>query len=216
MHWSHVFFDLDGTLTDSAEGILNSVAYALAHFDLSFSRKELLPFIGPPLRHSFAPLLGYDMLQVEVAVSKYREYFSNRGIFENRLYPGITEMLRACTQAGLVLCLATSKPEPFAIRILEHFEISHFFSVIAGAELHGPRNEKVDVLRYAYALAGQPSFDSCLMVGDRKYDVQGAHAVGMSCCAVLFGYGSHEELHEAGAEIICSSTEELQRLLLQI
>ena len=215
MRINHVFFDLDGTLTDSAEGILNSVVHALAYFNLQLPREALISFIGPPLKDSFAPLLNNDQKMVETAIAKYREYFSRRGIFENRLYPGVAHMLQACSNTGLVLCLATSKPEPFALRILEYFNIRHLFSVAAGAELHGLRSDKAAVLRYAHALAGYPQQSACLMIGDRKHDVEGAHAVGMACCGVLYGYGSQEELTEAGAESICATVEELQEFLLQ-
>lgn len=215
MRINHVFFDLDGTLTDSAEGILNSVVHALDYFNLQLPQEELISFIGPPLKDSFAPLFNNDQKMVETAIAKYREYFSHRGIFENRLYPGVTHMLQACSNAGLVLCLATSKPEPFALRILEYFKIRHFFQVAAGAELYGARSDKTAVLYYAHALAGHPQQAACLMVGDRKHDVEGAHAVGMPCCGVLYGYGSQEELIAAGVESMCATVEELQEFLLQ-
>ena len=215
MRFSHAFFDLDGTLTDSADGILNSVSHALSYFGLSIPREELLYFIGPPLSDSFLPLLNYDMQLARDAVAKYREYFSITGIYENRVYDGIGEMLRAVSQAGLSLCLATSKPESFALRIMRHFRLEGFFSVMAGADLHGPRHDKADVLRYAYTLAGTPPLSRCLMVGDRQHDVEGARAVGMLCCGVLYGYGSEKELELAGADFLAHTVAEVQNLLLQ-
>ena len=215
MRFSHVFFDLDGTLTDSAEGILNSVDYALAHFGIAMQREKLLSFIGPPLLQSFLPLLGNDMNMARAAVAKYREYFSETGIYENRVYDGIDAMLRAASEAGLLLCLATSKPEPFALRIMRHFRLEAFFTVMAGAELQGPRNDKADVLRHAHALAGRPAPACCLMVGDRKHDVEGAKSLGMPCCGVLYGYGSEEELRLAGADFLAHSVADVQHLLLQ-
>jgi len=214
MRFSHAFFDLDGTLTDSADGILNSVSHALSYFGLSIPREELLHFIGPPLLESFLPLLDHDIHLAHDAVSKYREYFSSTGIYENRVYDGIAEMLRAVSQAGLSLCLATSKPEPFALRIMRHFRLEEFFTVMAGADLHGPRHDKVDVLRHAHTLAGTPPLSRCLMVGDRKHDVEGARAVGMLCCGVLYGYGSKEELELAGADFLARTVAEVQSLLL--
>ena len=186
----YLFFDLDGTVTDSKTGIIRSVQHALAHFNVSRADNDLLHFIGPPLRDSFGKIFDGDTTKAELAVQKYREYYSVTGIFENALYDGIGDLLTELRSAGRVLSLATSKPEPFALRILEHFGIADLFDHVAGAELNGPRNSKSSVLRHACGLCGVEDMQQCLMVGDRKYDVLGAHAVGMPCAGVLYGYGS--------------------------
>lgn len=210
----HVFFDLDGTVTDSKTGILNSVRHALEQFHISRTDAELLPFIGPPLRDSFSTLFPGDSARTAQAVAAYREYYQVRGMFENALYGGIADLLRDLRAAGRVVCLATSKPEPYALRILEHFGIAGLFDHVAGAELHGPRNSKEAVLRHACGLCRVRDMARCCMVGDRKYDVLGAHAVGMACVGVLYGYGSREELESAGVDVLCRDMAELRALLL--
>ena len=210
----YLFFDLDGTVTDSKTGIIRSVQHALAHFNVIRADDDLLYFIGPPLRDSFGKIFEGDTAKAELAVQKYREYYTVTGIFENALYEGIADLLADLRGAGRVLSLATSKPEPFALRILEHFGIASLFDHVAGAELTGPRNSKSSVLRHACGLCGVADMQQCLMVGDRKYDVLGAHAVGMPCAGVLYGYGSRSELEEAGAECLCDDVPALRQLLL--
>ncbi|GKG92495.1 phosphoglycolate phosphatase [Desulfovibrionaceae bacterium] len=214
MTYTDIFFDLDGTLTDSKPGIIRSVEHALDFFHIHVPPEQLIPFIGPPLHDSFAPFFDNDTARVDLAIQKYREYYSVKGIFENSLYDGITDLLRGLQALGRRLCVATSKPEPFARRVLEHFRIDGFFSFVAGAELHGPRNNKTEVLRYACTQLGIEDMSPCLMVGDRKYDVRGAHNVGMACAGVLYGYGPREELTEARAEYLCASVDDLEKLLL--
>ncbi|CAK7040039.1 MAG: 5'-nucleotidase [Desulfovibrio sp.] len=213
MNFNPVFFDLDGTITDSEVGIINSVQYALKHFGVSMTRESLIPFIGPPLRDSFSKLFPDDQEKVEGVIRKYREYYTDQGIFENRLYDGIFELLHTLAAEGRTLALATSKPEPFALRIVEHFDIAQCFTCVAGAEFNGPRNNKTAVLRYACERLGVTPSASCLMIGDRKYDVAGAHAVGMPCAAVLYGYGSEAELKAAEADWLCPDVPSLQALL---
>lgn len=208
------FFDLDGTLTDSAPGILNGVQRALAHFGLHPPRESLTSFIGPPLLESFAGYFPGEPDKARTALRIYREYYRERGMFENSVYAGIPELLADLTAAGRRVHLATAKPEPFARVIVEHFGLMPCFSVLAGAELDGPRHDKTDVLRHALRLAALPPEARPVMIGDRRHDVEGAHAVGMPCAGVLYGYGSREELTAAGAEHVCDSQEALRRLLL--
>lgn len=206
----HIFFDLDGTLTHSAPGILNSLRHAFAAFGPVPSGEALRSCIGPPLRESFARLLspGAD---VEKAVTLYRAYFSERGLFENSVYPGIPAMLqRLSAQARLYL--ATSKPEVFAVRIMDHFALSPFFSGLHGADLNGPRHDKADVLRHALSRHAVDPPDA-LMVGDRRHDVEGARAVGIPCVGVAYGYGGRAELEAAGAAAVVDDVPSLERLL---
>ena len=208
-------FDLDGTITDSQEGILNSVMYALDHFGISVRKDSLLFFIGPPLKQSFARYFPGDSERVALAVEKYREYFRRQGMFENKVYPGVPQMLERLLAQGHHIHLATSKPEVFARQILEHFGLSPCFSFVAGAELHGGRNDKVDVLRYALKETGADVAHS-LMVGDRLHDVVGGHAVDMKTVGVLYGYGSRQELESVHADYLCENVSDLQTTLLAL
>lgn len=210
----YLLFDLDGTLTDPGEGITNSVAHALRRSGLEPpAREALYPFIGPPLMDSFRRFYGFSDEQARRAVECYREYYRDRGIFENRLYSGIPELLAALRQAGCRLVLATSKPEAFAVQILEHFGIVEDFFLMAGAAMDESRTRKDEVIAYALRRAGAAP-EQCRMIGDREYDVLGAKAHGIPAIGVLYGYGSREELEHAGAAAIAASVQELRALLL--
>lgn len=212
--YSAVFFDLDGTLTDPKVGITRSVAYALNFYGIQEEPDRLIPFIGPPLTDSFMRFYGFSREKAVQAVDKYREYFTVTGIWENRLYPGVPELLDALRGRGIRLALATSKPEVFARQILEYFGIAGRFDVIRGSFLDGRRTRKAEVIRAAWdALkeqTGRPiPLEECLMVGDRLHDVEGAREVGMDSAGLSFGYGGEQELREAGATQIVPSLEAL-------
>lgn len=173
--YRHLLFDLDGTLTDPMEGITRSVQYALRHFGIEVSDlRELCPFIGPPFAESFRTFYGFDDRQTSEAVAVSREYFTEKGIFENRLYDGMDELLDTLASNGYTLCVATSKPRVFAERILDHFGIARYFSFVGGTGLDGSLPTKADVI--AHVLAGSNITDrgTALMIGDRKYDILGA------------------------------------------
>lgn len=209
-----VLFDLDGTLTDPALGITKSVAYALESFGIQTDDLgELYKFIGPPLKDSFMEYCGFNEEQALAGIEKYREYFRDTGIYENKLYPGIKEMLEKLKDNGIKVILATSKPKIFADIILEHFDIMKYFDLTCGCEMDGTRGKKGEVIRYALDTAGIGA-DSVVMVGDRKHDVIGAKEVGIMCIGVLFGYGGYEELKEAGADEIVETVGELENVLL--
>jgi phosphoglycolate phosphatase len=207
MSFDIVLFDLDGTLTDSEQGILNSFHYALNHFGIQAG--DLRPFLGPPLADSFGKI-GLAGDDIAVAIKKYREYFADKGIFENRVYDGIPEMLVHMKNTGKRLFVATSKAEPYAVRILEHFRLADHFEFIGGSEMNLTRADKAEVIRYVLEKAGNPDKNSAIMAGDRCYDVFGAKNAGISSVGVLYGYGSREELVEAGADYIAADTEELR------
>ena len=208
--YSYLFFDLDGTLTDPGEGITNSVAYALEKFGISVAdRAELYPFIGPPLIDSFMKLYGFSHEKAELAVSCYREYFSDRGIFENRLFDGIPDLLKRLTDAGKTLVVATSKPEPFARRIIEHFGLSEYFTLVAGASFDETRSEKWDVIEYAIKSLGLTDRKDIVMIGDRKHDIIGAKKTGLDSVGVLWGYGDRAELAAAGADHVVAEIQDL-------
>ena len=210
----YVFFDLDGTLTDPAEGITNSVAYALSRFGIpNCERSGLYKFIGPPLIDSFMKYYGFSKQKALKAVEYYREYFSAKGIFENTLYDGITDLLKCLKSADKKIVLATSKPDKFAKIILEHFKISEYFDFLAGATMNETRTQKDEVIAYALENLGINDTSSVIMIGDRKYDIEGAHKFGIPAVGVLYGYGSSEELLEAKADYTVSTVKELNDIL---
>ena len=199
-----ILFDLDGTLTDSAEGIVNSVVYALEHMGIPYESKESLRcFIGPPLQASFRNVFKLSEEQVQDAVRLFRTYFREKGIYENSVYKNVPEMLSALRNEGYTLAVATSKPEAFAKQILLRFDLAKYFRVIAGATMDG--TDKPTVIREALARLEVKPSPRVLMVGDREHDVLGAKEVGIRSLGVLYGYGSEKELSEAGAEYIAST-----------
>jgi phosphoglycolate phosphatase len=200
-----IFFDLDGTLTDPKPGITRSIQYALQKLNHPAipTEDELTWCIGPPLRASFVKILGAED-QAHRAVSLYRERFSDIGLFENRVYDGIAEVLTTLSQSGQRLFVATSKPHVFATRIVEHFGLRHHFEHVFGSELDGTRVDKSDLLGYALkTVAVNPA--KTLMIGDRSHDMVGAKNNGMQAIGVLYGYGSKDELLGAGASQICAT-----------
>lgn len=210
------FFDLDGTLTNPKLGITTCVAYALRDQGIIVDDLDsLTPFIGPPLIDGFQSITGLTYEQAQRATAKYRERFSTIGLFENQLYDGILPMLDALKQSGAQLFIATSKPEPYAIRIAQHFRFAPYFDEICGATLDGRINAKDAVIADALRRAGHPAPTRVLMIGDRKHDVIGAHQCGIDCVGVLFGFGSRTELDEAGADVILATVTDLKQYLLQ-
>jgi phosphoglycolate phosphatase len=199
-----IFFDLDGTLTDPKPGITRSIQYALQKLDLPVpSQDELTWCIGPPLRDSFVTILGGDS-RADLAVTLYRERFSDVGLYENAVYPDIELILGALKASHGRLFVATSKARVFAERIIEHFGLGSYFEHVFGAELDGTRVHKGDLLAYALENAGvNPS--RALMIGDRSHDMIGARKNSMDALGVLYGYGSRQELIEAGASHVCAS-----------
>ena len=209
-----ILFDLDGTLTDPGEGITNSVAYALKKYDIEVSdRSELYKFIGPPLKDSFMRYYSFSEEKAEQAIAYYREYFRDIGIFENRVYEGVEDMLRTLCDEGKKLVLATSKPEEFAVRILEHFDLKKYFNVVAGASMDSSRSKKGDVIAYAISLCEDFNKDTAVMIGDREHDVIGAKENSLKSIGVLYGYGDENELKTAGADYIVSSPADILNLI---
>ena len=209
-----ILFDLDGTLTDSGPGITNSVAYALKKWGIIENDvNKLKKFVGPPLDTSFAKYYGFSKEKCVQAIQYYREYYLTKGIDENRVYDGIEELLKWLRAAGRRAIVATSKPEPSAVHVLEYFHIDSYFDIIAGATMDGSRVEKSDVIRYALDRAGIRDLAGVVMVGDRENDIQGAKMNGLDSIGVLYGYGSREELVEAGAMQTAQTVEDLRRCI---
>lgn len=210
----HIIFDLDGTLTDPMIGITKSVQYALRRYGIEEpDLRKLTPFIGPPLTDSFQKYYSFSPAQAREAVLVYREYFTERGIFENEEIPGIREMLNGLRAAGKQLFVATSKPELFARRIIRHFQMEDYFLFVGGADMEETRVKKGDVIRYVME-EKKITAETAVMVGDREHDIIGAKENGLESIGVLLGYGSREELEEAGADQIAADAGELLKLLL--
>lgn len=213
MSWNTILFDLDGTVTDPKEGITKAAATALAHFGIQEDPDHLTKFIGPPLDESFPEFYGFTPEQTATAVEKFREYFSRQGWIENIPYPGMAELLRDLQAAGKQLIIATSKPEVFAVRILEHFGMARYFDHICGAPLDSQQGaRKAAVIRNALSYVEDHS--KVVMVGDRRHDIAGAHETGLPAIGVLFGYGDRAEHETAGAEYIAEDIPTLRALLL--
>lgn len=217
MEYQYLLFDLDGTITESEPGIVNSVRYALDKMGIPVEdHEDLKKFIGPPLVDSMKCFYGMSQEEAERAVAYYREYYAEKGIFENAVYDGFPQAAQRLKDAGKVLAVATSKPERYAKRIAEHFGFSDLFVGIYGASMDGSRLNKSDVIRYALeALQLDEDLKTAvLMVGDREHDVLGARENGIDCMGVLYGYGSRKELEAAGAQYIAESTKQIADLIL--
>ncbi len=202
-----ILFDLDGTLTDSGEGIINCAALALEHFGLPVPDREAMRvFVGPPLHETFMKF-GVPADKTEEAVRIYRSRYIPIGKFENTPYPGIRELLEKLQKQGHRLYVATSKPEQMSIDILEHFDLAKYFTRICGASMDFSRNSKSAVIAYLLEQAGQEG--DLVMVGDTAFDVIGAKAHGIPTIGVSWGYGTVEDMKKAGAAAIVHTTEEL-------
>lgn len=237
--YQYILFDLDGTLTDPKIGITSCVQYALHKLGIEEPDLDKLePFIGPPLTDSFREFYGFDDETVRQAVIYYRERFSTVGLFENEMYPGMAQMLAHLKQAGRRLAVASSKPAVFVRQILEHFGICSYFDVVVGSELDGMRVKKEEVveeaLRQLLCDEGRINTDAAggltvqeavkavhmdarrdiVMVGDRKYDIEGAKAYHIASIGVAYGYAACGELEEAGADVIVETVAELERVLM--
>jgi len=210
-----ILFDLDGTLTDSGDGIMDAAAWAMEKMGLPpRERAWMRRFVGPPLLDSFRDLCGLGEADRVRAVAYYREYYGEKGILENSLYPGIPEMLGALRAAGKRLVIATSKAEPVARQVVANLRLGPFFEYVAGGRLDGTRTEKDEVIAYALESCGAPGRSRAVMVGDRYYDLLGARKAGVDSVGVLYGYGSREEMTRAGATYVAATVEELGGILL--
>ena len=214
--YKYLLFDLDGTLTDPAEGITRAVQHALGKYGINVAdRRELLPFIGPPLQQSFQDFYGFTPGQANEACEAYNEYFLPKGIFENRPYDGIHAFLGRLRREGRTLLVATSKPEILAKRILEHFELLPYFDFVGGDTMERTRSDKAEVIRYVLQAAGiSRQKEAAVMIGDRDNDVLAAKRCGIPCIGVRWGYAEPGELESNGAIAVAESAGDLERMLL--
>lgn len=218
--FQYCLFDLDGTLTDSQEGITKSVQYALKAFGIEEpDLKKLTPFLGPPLQKSFMEIYGFSQEDAAKAVALYRERFAPIGIFENSVYPGIPDMLENLKEKGVLLAVASSKPECYVRQILAHFDVEKYFDVVVGSELDGRLSQKEEVVEEALKRLGiltipvEKRKTACAMIGDRKFDLQGAKAHFLTGVGVSYGYAPVGELEEEGADYIAETVGELAQYL---
>ena len=217
-NFPYILFDLDGTLIDSGEGIINSAAYALEHMGIPLpeDRRELGRFVGPPLSESYPEFYHLSPSETEQAVKLHNEYYFTTGLWQCTIYPGIPELLTRLQNAGRKLMVATSKPEPYTMPLMKKLGLDRYFIFIAAAEDDsGPRSAKKDVIQYGLDSCGITDISSVVMVGDRKFDINGANCFGMDSIGVTYGgYGSAEELKEAGATWLADSPQAVGDLLL--
>lgn len=228
--YQYILFDLDGTLTDPKPGITASVQYALHKMGIEEPDLDKLePFIGPPLLDSFHEYYGFDEEQGKQATVYYRERFSGTGLFENEVYPGIPQLLKKLKDAGKKLAVASSKPGVFVERILEHFGLRAYFDVVVGSGLDGTMTKKEEVVEEALRLllpealfqsvmavkggASEEKYDTIVMIGDRRFDIEGAKMFHLVSVGVTYGYAVRGELPAAGADVIVDTVEELGEVL---
>lgn len=214
--YQYILFDLDGTLTDPEEGIINCVVYALEAVGIHVEdRKSLQRFIGPPLVNSFQEFYGMSLEEARASTAKYRERYAKMGMFENKAYPGIIEVLERLKKSGKTLAVATSKPEVFAVPIAEKYGFAPYLTNICGSELDGSRDEKWDVIEEVLKRLSVTDRSLVLMVGDRKNDVIGAKKCGIDCLGVSYGYAEPGELEKAGADYVVNTVEEMGKFILE-
>ncbi len=212
--FSTVVFDLDGTLTDSALGIINTIKYSLDKMNVDYSNVNLNTFIGPPLLDSYMNELGMTKKDALKAIDYYQERFSTIGKFENKVYDGIIEMLEKLKSVGYTLLIATTKPEIFAIEIAKHFNFYNYFDVITGGSLDQKLSDKAEILDIALN-RNNTDRSSAIMVGDRMHDVIGAHKNNLSCIGITYGYGTKQELTDSKADYILNSPSQVADFLIK-
>ena len=208
--YDYIFFDLDGVLTDSGAGIMNAALYALEKYNITVNEKsELRKLIGPPLQDSFSVDYGFNEEEVDGAIAAFREYYSEKGIFENEVYAGIEETLKELKKKKKKLVVATSKPEVFAMKVLMHFNLLNYFEYVSAATLDDTKIKKDEIIKEALISLNIKDLSKVVMVGDRKHDVIGAKNNGIDSIGALWGFGSLEELQKAGATHIANSPAEI-------
>lgn len=207
--YKYILFDFDGTLTNSSEGIFKSLIYAFEHYGHEIPSPEALrKFIGPPLYHSFTVFCGFDDNHAREMTEKYRERYRAKGYLESCLYEGVADLLKALKDRGYILATASSKPLHFVDSICENLDIKKYFDFLGGTEFDNTSESKASVIENAMKNLGA-GLENTLMVGDTHFDIEGAHQVGLPCCAVLYGFGTHEEFVDYKAEYIVEKAEEI-------
>lgn len=215
--YPYILFDLDGMMVNTDDGVFNCVCYA--HEKLGYpipDMETLKKYMGPPLKYSFVNFSGMTTEESEQALAFYRERYAATGLYEGHVFDGIPELLQALKEKGILLGTATSKPEEYASKILEHFDIAKYFDIMCGAELDGSVNHKHEVIELALKKLNNPDKARAVMVGDRKQDIDGAKLNGIKAIGVRFGYAEEGELEDAGSDYIAKDMEELTELLVSL
>ena len=215
-NFQYILFDLDGTLTDSGEGITKAAQYALKYFGIEVDDlNDLRKFVGPPLRDSYKNFYDFDDEKAELGIVKFREYYTDKGIYENKVYDGIEETLKILKDNGKKLIIATSKPEVHAKTVIDHFDLAKYFDFIGGADLEETRVKKSDVIKYSMENAGVKDISKVIMVGDREHDILGAKANNIKSIGVLYGYGDVVELTQARAEYVVEKPQDIIDIVIK-
>ncbi len=212
----YILFDLDGTISDSSEGIYKCFQYALAELGKPvLTDAELRPFIGPPLSNTFEHSLGLTPEEARKGLSLFRERYGTKGKFENHMYKGVTELVYTLLQAGHLLGIATSKPEKYAREILEYFGLATYFPVIVGASMDDSFSNKKDIMELAIkqGKSRNPEIDHIYMIGDRSYDMHASKELGVTAIGVTYGFGTEKELLDSGADYICHTPQEVAPII---
>ena len=213
-YYDYILFDLDGTLTYGKPGIIECSAYALEKENVPYTNQILDKMVGPPFRVSMHDFLGLEMPEIEKLIGIYRGVYEEYGYKNCKVFEGVEQMLSALKNAGKVLGVATSKPIKFTQMIMRDFDLGKYFDYVAGASSDASKEAKSDVIQGALENLGVKDKSKVLMVGDRLYDIEGAHMQGIDCAAVLYGYGSKEEFEEYKAEYILAAPDDVVKLVL--
>lgn len=216
--YNHVLWDLDGTITEPSKGIFASLHYALKAFNCDVEGDEpLRKFIGPPLMDSFQNFCGMDEQTARLAMEKYRELYAEEGIFQCKVYDGVPELMAKIAASGKKNYLATSKPEVFARKLMDHFGLSQYIEFIGGSDIEETRVQKWDIINYVIESCklGNKK-DQMILIGDRKFDILGAKKCGIQAVGILWGFGSKQEFRENGAELICETPFDVERVIFDI
>ncbi|MBR9998002.1 MAG: HAD hydrolase-like protein [Cyclobacteriaceae bacterium] len=214
-YYTHLLFDLDGTITDSEEGILNSIRHCLTHYRIDHPEPSILKkFIGPPLIQSLKEHYAFDPVMAEKAVKVYREYFRKKGIYENKLYPGIPGLLKSLHERGRIIMLATAKPTFYAKKIVIHFKIGPFLADVVGSNMDGSRMDKKEIIQHILDRHPEVPVENFIMIGDRMHDIMGARHHGMDSIWVKYGYGDEDDIKSLAPTYMADSVSDLRRLLL--
>ena len=209
MRYTVALFDMDGTINKTDPGVINGFRHALRQFGMEFPDTDVRQFMGPSIEYSFEHFCSLDPERIPEAVKHYREYYSATGIHECELYPGLRELFARLKAEGVTLLTASSKPEKFVRIILDNFDIAKYFDYAAGGRPELGLSDKIDVIEHALHEAGVTDRPRCLMIGDRKYDIEGGRMAKIDTCGILWGYGDRPELEEAGADWIAATPKEV-------
>ena len=217
MKFDTILFDFDGTLFDTSPGVFNSFDYLFKKYQMEFPREKYSLMIGPPLKESFQNIIGFKEEECDKAMKVYREYYGVKGIFECDVYGGVKKLVEDLRENGKNVFVATSKPEVYANAILEKKDMKSLFDFVGGSDLEEKnRVEKIDIINYVLESNGikdESSKEKVLMIGDRKYDIIGAHQAGIKCCGILWGFGNRKEFEEFGADFICETPKDVMNLV---